>query len=61
MNPKEAEALKQLDKTIEAIILEATICTEMEKLWRKKGALSPEEVEKSYAEMEAKINEVLQD
>lgn len=30
--PKEAEVLRQLDRTVEGIILEATIMTEMEKL-----------------------------
>ena len=58
---KPEEALRQLDKYVESIILEATICTELEKLWSKKGALSPEEVGKAHAEMEAKIDEVLQD
>ena len=57
---KEAEALRQLDKTVEGIIVEAIICTEMEKQWRK-SCVSPEEMEKVYAEMEAKIEEVLQD
>jgi hypothetical protein len=59
--PKEAEVLRQLDRTVEGIILEATIMTEMEKLWRRKEPLSPEEAEKAYKDMEAKIDEVLQD
>lgn len=33
--PSEAESLRQLDKTVEGIIIEATIMTEMEKLWRR--------------------------
>jgi len=59
--PKEAEVLRQLDRTVEGIILEATIMTEMEKLWRRKEPLSPEEAEKAYKDMEAKIDEVQQD
>ena len=58
--PKEAEALRQLDKTVQGIIIEAIICTETEKLWRRKEPLSPEEVDKAYKDMEAKIDEVLQ-
>ena len=57
--PAEAESPRQLDKTVTGILPEAIICTEMEKLWRKNGALIPEEVEKAYKEMEAKIDEVL--
>ena len=59
--PAETEALKLLDKTIAGILIEAIICTETEKLWRREGALSPEEVDKAYKDMEAKIDEVLQD
>ena len=33
---KEQRSLEQLDRTIEGIILEATICTELERMWRKK-------------------------
>lgn len=33
--PDEAEARRQMDKTIEGILLTATICTAYEKLWRK--------------------------
>ena len=60
VKPEEAEALEQLDKTVKGILVEAIICTETEKLWRKKGTLSPEEVDKVYKDMEAKIDEVLQ-
>ena len=56
---KEAEALRQLDKTVKGILVEAIISTETEKLWRTEGTLSPEEVEKAYVVMEAKIDEVL--
>ena len=58
---KTEEALRQLDKYVESIILEATICTEMGKLRRKKGTLSLAEVDKAYKDMEVKIDEVLQD
>ena len=33
---EEKRSLERLDRTIEGIILEATICTELEKMWRKK-------------------------
>lgn len=59
--PAEAETLRQLDKTVSGILIEAIICTEAEKLWRKEGSITPEEVDKAYKEMEAKIDEVLQD
>ena len=59
--PEEAEALRQLDKTVKGILIEAIICTETEKLWRSEGALSPAEVDEAYKDMEAKIDEVLQD
>lgn len=58
--PDEAESLKNHDKTIQGILIEAIICTETEKLWRREGPTTPEEVENAYAEMEAKIDEVLQ-
>lgn len=58
--PKEAESLKQLDKTVAGILVEATILTETEKLWRREGSITPEEVDKAYKDMEAKIDEVLQ-
>ena len=58
--PCEAESLRQLDKTVAGIIVEAIICTETEKLWRRKEPLSPGEVDKAYKDMEAKIDEVLQ-
>ena len=58
--PEEAEALRQLDKTVKGILIEAIICTETEKLWRTEGTLSPAEVDKAYKDMEAKIDEVLQ-
>ena len=61
MKPNEAEALRQLDKTVKGILIEAIICTETEKLWRTEGTLFPAEVENACAEMEAKIDEVLQD
>ena len=54
---KEAEAL---DKTVQGILIEAIIARETEKLWRSDRALSPDEVDKAYKDMEAKINEVLQ-
>ena len=46
--PEEAEALRQLDKTVKGILIEAIICTETEKLWRTEGTLSPAEVDKAY-------------
>ena len=58
--PEEAKSLRQLDKTVKGILIEAIICTETEKLWRKEGTLSPAEMDKAYKEMEAKIDEVLQ-
>ena len=58
--PEEAEALRQLDKTVKGILVEAIICTETEKLWRTEGKLSAAEVDKAYKDMEAKIDEVLQ-
>lgn len=58
---KEAESLRQLDKTVQGILIEATIRTETEKLWRRNEALSPDEVDKAYKDMEAKIDEILQD
>ena len=61
ISPQEAEALRQLNKTVKGILIEAIICTETEKLWRTEGTLSPEEVDKAYKNMEAKIDEVLQD
>ena len=54
---KETEVL---DRTVQGILIEAIIATETEKLWRSDRALSPEEVDKAYKNMEAKINEVLQ-
>ena len=54
---KETEVL---DRTVQGILIEAIIDTETEKLWRSDRALSPEEVDKAYKDMEAKINEVLQ-
>ena len=57
--PTEAEALKLLDKTVAGILIEAIICTETEKLWRREGSITPEEVDKAYKDMEAKIDEVL--
>lgn len=59
--PAEAESLRQLDKTVQGILIEATIMTETEKLWRSDRVLSPAEVDKAYKEMEAKIDEILQD
>ena len=59
--PAEAESLKHLDKTVQGILIEATIMTETEKLWRRKEPLSPEEVDKAYKDMEAKIDEIIQD
>ena len=61
VKPEKAEALRQLDKTVKGILIEAIICTETEKLWRSEGALSPAEVDKAYKDMEVKIDEVLQD
>lgn len=58
--PRKVEALRQLDKTVKGILIEAIICTETEKLWRTEGTLSPAEVDKAYKDMEAKIDEVLQ-
>ena len=55
--PKEAEVL---DKTVQGILIEAIIATETEKLWRSDRALSSDEVDKAYKDMEAKIDEVLQ-
>ena len=40
--PEEAEALRLLDKTVEGIILQATILREMDKLWRT-GSLEDEQ------------------
>lgn len=56
----EVESLRQLDRTVAGILVEAIICTETEKMWRRKEPLSPEEVDMAYAEMEAKIDEDLQ-
>ena len=61
ISSQEAKALRQLDKTVKGILIEAIICTETEKLWRTEGPLSPAEVDKAYKDMEAKIDEVLQD
>ena len=33
---QEQRSLERLDRTIEGIILEATICTELERMWKKK-------------------------
>lgn len=33
--PEEAESLRQLDRTVKGIIIEATIMTKMDKEWRK--------------------------
>ena len=59
--PAEAESLRELDKTVQGILIEATIMTETEKLWRSDRVLSPAEVDKAYKDMEAKIDEILQD
>lgn len=48
------------NKRIKDIILKTAIMTEMDKLWQRKGALSPEEVDIAYNDMEAKTYEVLQ-
>ena len=47
-SPEEAKSLRQLDKTVKGILIEAIICTETEKLWRSEGTLSPAEVDKAY-------------
>lgn len=57
--PADAESLKRLDNTIAGILIEAIICTETEKLWRREGPVTPEEGDKVYKDMEAKIDEVL--
>ena len=57
---KEAEALWQLDRFVEGIILEATICTEMDKLWRNGTAQEISNAWKSGKER-GQTDEVLHD